>query len=673
MSRTFRVLFTGLLLLMPFHRGRAQPGNSPTPGAAADPLQLTLGDSALDLFGPWRFHVGDDPGWAAPGFDDTAWGEVDLHSPDGVADPDLGTSGYVPGWTAQGYPRYSGYAWYRLRVNIQGARTGISLKMPGQFDDAYQVFANGQQIGEFGHFGQHGVTTFSALPRGFKLPATQQGGPMVIAIRMWMESSSRFSVPDAGGLHAPPVLGLAPAVAREVRLDWDDVGHMVGSGFLEMLVLLLALGVALTHLWLDRTDRAYLWLGLVCLATLLGNLVVLSVNFTTLVPLTAGVIAKDVIFTPVRIGFWVLVWILVLILAAGTLMLRPPLHGQAVPLHAAVYLVPANLWVKLAMGALLIWVAYKGIRRDPAEGWLALPGVLLGAVPTYAVELRGIHIPITFSILRFRVSLGEASTMLSLLLITLMGSRRFLRAQRSKVQYQLEVEQARELQRLMIPSRLPQLPGLRLESEYRPSREVGGDFFQIIPDHSDGSVTVVVGDVTGKGLRAGMLVALIVGAVNTAAKEFDDPASLLQALNDRLCEQGYATATCLVMRIAKSGFVTLANAGHLPPFLNGKELGTDGALPLGTLEGVEYNPLQFQLEEGDSLMLMTDGIVEAQNEEGALCGFDRTLEMIAGRASTSEIATAAQHFGQEDDILILRLERVPVRTTAPDVLAPAMA
>ena len=77
---------------------------------------------------------------------------------------------------------------------------------------------------------------------------------------------------------------------------------------------------------------------------------------------------------------------------------------------------------------------------------------------------------------------------------------------------ELEIEQARQVQQMLIPEALPHIPGLTIESEYRPAQVVGGDFFQILPDSSDGSVLIVVGDVAGHGLQAGMLVALIVGA-----------------------------------------------------------------------------------------------------------------------------------------------------------------
>ncbi len=612
--------------------------------------------------------------WAETDFDDRSWEQVSLRSPeDGPVVP-LGAGSPVPGWTALGHPRTSGYAWYRLRVDVQGAKGRLALKMPDGFDDAYEVFVNGQKIGQFGHFGRKHVLAYASQPRGFRLPAGLRDGPLTIAIRMWMDSASRFSTPDAGGLHGPPMLGLAPEIATQVRVDWDDVAHDIGSGFLETLVLLLALGVSLTHFWMDRSERAYLWLGLVSLATLVGNLMLLLVNFTTLLPQIVFTFSRDAVVAPLRIGLWVLfwaawfglgpprwlqrtVWGLVAVLALGTAMLRPPLHGQVIPLHASMFLVPFTLTVKLALAGVLLWVAYRGVREDETDGLLALPVIVLAIMANYQHEMRQLHIPISFSLWNFHLSLGQISTIASLLLVTLLASRRFLQAQRQKVQWRIEVEQARELQSVLIPSTLPPVAGLEIESVYRPSREVGGDFFQIIPDTRNGSTLIIVGDVTGKGLRAGMLVALIVGAVDLAARESVDPTHLLSLLNGRLCERGYATATCLVLRIEADGSVLMTNAGHLPPYLNGKELEMDGALPLGTLPEADCSSVSFHLEAGDTLTLFTDGVVEAQDKQGMLFGFDRVSAMIADRRSAAQIADAAQDFGQEDDILVLQLKR----------------
>ncbi len=680
----------GAVLLLPLLLSTSLPGqrsakSRTTPIAPPVTAEIELGDAAADLGGSWRFRTGDDAGWSGADLDDSAWGTIDLTPPPGTSDPEMGASGFIPGWTAQGHPGYTGYAWYRLRIDVRGARRRLALKMPDSFDDAYQVFVNGQKIGEFGAFKSGGgVTAYPALPRAYVLPPEVRGGPMTIAIRMWMDHATPFNSPDAGGMHGPPVLGHARVIGTQVRLDYDDTAHEVGVGFLEMLVLLLALAVALTHFWMDRTDRAYLWLALVSVVTLIGIAAVLLSSFTTVFSQTFHVFLVDVVAAPVRIGLWVLfwaywfrlgrtgdlqraVWSLVILLAAGTAMIRPPLYGEVVPVHASAVLVPAILGVKLALAALLLWVAYLGIRKQRSEGLLALPAVLLAVMANYQHELRLIHVKTAFMWWSFQVSLGTASTMLSLLLVVLMLSRRFLDSQRRQVQWRWEIAQAREVQQVLIPEKMPQVNGLVIEGDYRPAREVGGDFFQIIPHQADGSVLLIVGDVTGKGLCAGMLVALIVGVVQTAAQVDSDPSFVLRTLNDRLCGRGQSSATCLMMRITADGDVTLANAGHLPPYLNGNEMQMEGALPLGVISGMDFPVEHFWLEEGDVLMLMSDGVAEAQDEHGHLFGFGRVDEMARGLVTATKLATAAQEFGQEDDILVLRVEKRAARLTAVEV------
>src|SRR5581483_6602019 len=112
--------------------------------------QVILGSSTVELTGPWKFHKGDNPVWAQADFNDAGWASIDLTPPQGSFDPFLGTTGFVPGWTTLGDNGYSGYAWYRLKVNIQydaGLAEGdLELKMPDDVDDAYQVLVNGQLI-----------------------------------------------------------------------------------------------------------------------------------------------------------------------------------------------------------------------------------------------------------------------------------------------------------------------------------------------------------------------------------------------------------------------------------------------------------------------------------------------------------------------------------------------
>jgi len=487
-----RLLLLLWLLTLPVHAFPVVETSQNGKVAPADPVvHVKLGESAVELAGPWKFHVGDDTAWAQPDFNDSSWEDVDLT-------PDAST-GLSPGWTARGHAGYSGYAWYRLHINVQEAKRSLALKMPDSFDDAYQVFVNGQRTGEFGRFTEHRVTAYSGLPTAFRLPKGVRNGEISIAIRVWMDSATPFNSPDAGGLREPPELGYASAISDQVRLDWDDVGHLVGSGFLEMLVLIMALLMALTLFWLDRQEKSYLWLALVCEAIFLGNAVVLLDNFTTWIGLTTSVIIIDVIAKPLEIGLWVIfwgywfrlervrllhraVWSLVIVLAIGTAMLRPPLYGAHVPVHAAVYLNPFLLIVKLGLGVLLFVVAYRGFRRNREEGVMAAIAVLLAFIANYNHELHVILGKVTFTILGgFAISLGTISTILSLLIITVMLLRRFITAQRAKEQWKLEIAQARHVQQVLIPNTLPQINDLHIDSEYRPAREVGGDFFQIVP------------------------------------------------------------------------------------------------------------------------------------------------------------------------------------------------
>jgi hypothetical protein len=329
--------------------------------------------------------------------------------------------------------------------------------------------------------------------------------------------------------------------------------------------------------------------------------------------------------------------------------------------QAAGFLHPFLLVVNLGLGVLLLLVAYRGFYKNRGEGGLAAAAVLLAVIANYQYELRLVHVPTTFTRFGFTISLGSVSTILSLLIITVMLLNRFIVAQRAKEQWKLEIAQARHVQQVLIPNKLPKVSDLNIESEYRPAREVGGDFFQIVPKE-DGTSLIVFGDVTGKGLQAGMLVALIVGAIRSTAQHDNRPERVLEALNEQLCERESASATCMVLRFASNGVVELANAGQLPPYLNGREMQIEGALPLGMLPGMEFPVTSFKLEPGDSLMIMSDGVVEAQNASGELFGFERIEQMLHGHTTTAEIASAAQRFGQTDDILVLRVERCAPRT-----------
>jgi serine phosphatase RsbU (regulator of sigma subunit) len=228
-----------------------------------------------------------------------------------------------------------------------------------------------------------------------------------------------------------------------------------------------------------------------------------------------------------------------------------------------------------------------------------------------------------------------------------------------------EFRNAREIQQVLIPESLPQIPGFTLTSAYKPALEVGGDFFQIIP-LGDSSTLIVLGDVSGKGLKAAMAVSLIVGATRMVAESTNNPAEILAGLNRRLhgrLQGGFAT--CIAMRLDPDGSCLISCAGHPAPFLNGGELTLPGALPLGMSPDAVYEKTTISIHPGDHFALYTDGLLEARSPSGELYGFDRLRILFSAKPTADEATEAAVTFGQDDDITVLTLTRLAAVQQSP--------
>src|ERR1700733_1638417 len=224
-------------------------------------------------------------------------------------------------------------------------------------------------------------------------------------------------------------------------------------------------------------------------------------------------------------------------------------------------------------------------------------------------------------------------------------------AARARAAFAAELHAASTVQQLLLQSASRPTPGFQVESVYLPASEVGGDFF-FVSSAPDGSLIAIVGDVSGKGLTAAMRVAMILGALRRETSH--DPGEVLFGLNNALIAQGqlgFTTACCI--RISLSGEYILSNAGHIAPYLSGREIETPSALPLGLMLDQTYDVTPGRLNSGERLVLLSDGVPEARSRTGELYGFERLSSLT--RMSAQEIAEAAQLFGQEDDITVLTL------------------
>jgi hypothetical protein len=654
--------------------------------ASPQPLHITLGQSVVPLNGPWKFTVGDSPPdssgaplWAQPEFDDSHWETVDLTPKAGVFDPLGGFSDYVKGWTARGHARHWGYGWYRIRVQVS-AQPGekLALAGPAYVDDAYQFFRDGSLIGSFGKFSGSHPTIYYTQPAMFQLPqapATEsQPKTMVLAFRVWMEPSTLVTQADTGGFHTAPTLGNASAVAAGYQLRWLEVIRTQIIGAVEGLLFLLLAGVAFSLTRFDRSDPVYVWMGAIFLLVAAVEATSVLGAWTQHIGAILDNGLGDGILTPLIFGGWVMVWWIwfglqraawvpkaVGLLTLGYMIstaIGEDLFFPFISVPVAGIFHTVSLAVRLALLVLLILVVAWGIRRQGAEGWVVLPAVVLLIAWQFNIELALLHIRINWFPFGIRFGLAAVSNLLLTAVLFVLLFRRLLLSIHEQQLMALDVKQAQEVQRVILPESMTTLPGLTIEHEYRPAREVGGDFYQIIPHPADGSLLIVAGDVTGKGLQAGMLVALLVGAIRSTSELNADPLFLLQAMNRRLVGRSEAQATCLAMRIARDGGVLLANAGHLPPYLNGRPVEIEGSLPLGVIAEAEFSVTKFQITENDRLVLASDGIAEAMDEQGRLFGFARVQELLEARMTAAEVAAAAQSFGQQDDISVIAVTRI---------------
>jgi hypothetical protein len=438
----------------------------------------------------------------------------------------------------------------------------------------------------------------------------------------------------------------------------------------------------------DRSDRVYLWVAAVLLFTALIDAALTVFTLTQLLSLRTYFMFFDVFANPLVLCGWIMVWwywfrlskpawmpkaiaalmLLYMVTKAtgGDFFYGVDLHAPASAINVI------SVVVRLVFLPLFIFIVALGIRKQGSEGWLALAAVVPLAISQFASELIAQNLPVKWAPFGITIFVGQVSNLVSAAAISLLLLRRLFLSVGRQRRMALDVRQAQEVQQVILPETRMVVPGLMIESEFRPAEQVSGDFFQIVPDERDGSLLIVVGDVNGKGLRAGMLVALLVGAIRSTAQFDCDPVVMLDALNKQLIGRGDAIATCMALRIGSDGETVLANAGHLPPYLNGELLSVEGSLPLGMIESAEFSNSRFKLNEGDHLVLISDGIAEARNTEGQLFGFERVQDLLRNGKTVAEVASAAQRFGQDDDISVIAVTRTVAMERSEEATIPTM-
>jgi serine phosphatase RsbU (regulator of sigma subunit) len=676
LPRTFKPIIAALFLAVPCASFCAPAPATPP----ADTLVIGgLGNGTVPLGGLWEFKTGDDPAWAAPSFDDSHWERLRVDRTYG----------------RQGHFAYHGYAWYRRHIEFAGSeaiqKVALIVFPIGAYDawgEPYEVYWNGVLVGRDGKMPPGAEWRFRPPPDSFGLGEARSG---VLAIRTWLPPLKFIDTGAGGGIYIPPSAGSPEAVTAELgALDHEWLASR--QFYFDESLLYGILGILGLLAWLrDRSLKALFWMAIYAL---MQPVHVVFYNAHLGLPYHFVYGSDTVTDAAASIALWYL--LIYLLGLEGRLRLRQWTFRLAVidlsfallewfvtsrdwstSLVLTWQIADAVLYFLITMASLfpLVLIANGIGKRVSLANWLVAASAslvsLIGVVRIASLEgsrfthVSSVYYAIQHEFFTIHRNYFDAQNIaVTLLFVTIVYAvfRYSAEQTRRKGALEQEFKSAQELQRILIPESLPSFKGYAVTSAYRPAQEVGGDFFQVVAQ-ADGSALIVLGDVSGKGLKAAMTVSLLVGTARTLAEQSSDPAEILTGLNRRLegrMQNGFAT--CLVLRLEPSGKCCAANAGHLSPFLNHKETELEEiklppALPLGLVSDGSYENVAFVMAVGDRLTLYTDGLLEARNAARELFGFGRVRNLFATNPDADAASEAAVAFGQDDDITVLTITR----------------
>lgn len=595
----------------------------------------------IDLSGPWRFTDQDDLAMAQPGFDDRGWTSVQM--PSALVQTQL--------------------SWLRRSVEIPAGanRSRLNLTL-GPFRRIYAVYVNGVEVGRVGSFD---TQSGSQIPRARSFlipPAVAAGqGPLLIAIRSgksgnipppWrLPQQTEYSITDRDEGQVE-----AGAVSLALHRERLTPNLVIAFTYLLLCVLILVAWIG------DRERQELPWLA----AYLVAAAILDSTRIWSLYPdsypfgpdgapwlysgMKSTTFALFTTFLIVLLRFrlyWLqaIVWMLWLSLQ---IVFNWP---QVMPVPTYWFSAHLNFGLfTVVTGAVLIAIAWRRSRLEkdplPRQG-LLLVLLLILLERLVWVYRRGTEVSFVFADYQFELPSLLSLALTTVILVFLL--REVIADRREKERLSSEMAAGRAAQIFLLGDGA-EGRAAGVDVVYEPAAEVGGDFHWN-RTAADGSLLLVVGDVSGKGLKAAMLVSAAIGILRN--EKSDSPGAVLAALNAGLVgHAGGGFVTCCCARFEGDGRVTIANAGHPSPYCDGREVEIEAGLPLGVVAGMEY---EETVVAGGRFTFISDGVVEAENAQRELFGFDRTRDICMKCAV--EIAEAAKVWGQNDDITVVTVKR----------------
>jgi hypothetical protein len=687
---------------IPFPHPNIHPpaGKILPPGTSVFYDATTIG-APLQLDRNWRVGIspGTDP--AQPAFDDSQWpvrdakaafedvNDSDADSDDKDDDHRQGSQDEDPTGTQRpSHPHGRPFAWFRIHIQLPAhhkslvvlVNVPVSRNAQINISDSVgmQLYANGKLVDPEGL--RASSSTYQQVSRIYPIDIPADQDSLTLAARI---PFSAFGVDAYTSFFSHRTFFLGEASDLRSHLDlwrhamlFERIPNLVDAGLKLMLAFFL-----LALFWTQKDHPEYLWLGLhllmvaplayvgmvgsmgqidqIWMASLVFQFLLISAYFYF--EFLVAFLSLSQLWAKKRRRWFIylLRYTAPLLLTLGPLFIS--IRSSKVVVIALLFsglfcLFWTMMWV-VFVGLTLTFAAFK---RNYEAALLLLPLLLsvVGMVELVstasASSLLGtpVQSPLSFQAGPIPIHFSDVADFVGIFVIILIIFVRFLRIHKERERASSELAAARSVQELMIPRESPHTPGFQVDTVYTPATEVGGDFFHIQAT-GDGGLLIVIGDVAGHGLQAAMNVSMLMGALRRSPQT--SPAQILAGLNLVLVGSVSFT-TCQAAYFAANGELTLASAGHPPPYLNSQEVPLPGGLPLGVIEGIVYEETRLYLHPGDRLLMMSDGVSEARKSNGELFGFDRVRNL--SNQSAFFIADAAKDFGQEDDITVLTVRRL---------------
>ncbi|WP_263350702.1 PP2C family protein-serine/threonine phosphatase [Acidicapsa acidisoli] len=477
----------------------AQTAPQPAIGSAVHPFDATNIREPAEVGTVGLVQAGDNPAWARKDFDDSRWLPIDSKTR---------LSEYFP-------HNHPDVVWQRLHIKVAAADPKLALQAYF-ISRAFEVYVNGQKLMESGR-----VEPFVPYTRDARMivripEAELRTGFLVVAIRArapqtWWTSSNRGFFPAR------------LAVGDEGVLRDRNMLTIIGESAADVLYGFLALGVGLVALALfiaQRNQVEYLWvfllgayegLSLITLVTATRNL---PASWSILISLTyiaegLGILLVFQAFLRERFSRLLWLFAIVALLIRFALQAAGNLYGNIPAFYVNYSIFPFGI----VLDFILPWLVWMRMRCGNREAGILLIPLLFYSMEIYAylaldvLELfpplhsasNALQMLIALHIGILQLPLDDIDGLAFFFSLAIIMVLRSARTSRQQAVLEGEMAAAREVQQVILPEKNEAVPGFTIESEYRPAREVGGDFFQIIPDQTDGSLLIVAGDVTGRG------------------------------------------------------------------------------------------------------------------------------------------------------------------------------